>query len=47
MSLDGQKGLFVTEDVTEDDVLPVYNGPVFDRPTRLPIQVVGREHIED
>ncbi|HYL13753.1 MAG TPA: SET domain-containing protein-lysine N-methyltransferase [Terriglobales bacterium] len=43
---DGEKGLFATQDVAENEVLITYDGPIVDHSTRLSIQIDDDKHIE-
>jgi hypothetical protein len=43
---DGQKALFASADIDQDEVLLTYDGPILDHPTRLSIQIDDNKHIE-
>ena len=43
---DGQKCLCANADISENEVLITYDGPIIDHPTRYSIQIDDHKHIE-
>jgi hypothetical protein len=43
---DGQKCLSANTDISENDILITYDGPIIDHPTRYSIQIDDDKHIE-
>ena len=46
LRIDGQKGLFLTANARQDEVLIAYDGPIIDHPTRYSVQIDDDRHIE-